>query len=102
MIKRLIKSSDVSDVLSRALAGERLGLEDGVRLFESDHFAAIGAVANEVRRARHGRTTYYIVNCHINYTDVCKNDCAFCAYSRRAGDPGGYVMSASEVVDRAS
>lgn len=102
MIEPIFKSSDVADILDRALAGERLSADDGVRLFESNDFAAVGAAANEIRRRRHCRNTYYVVNCHINYTDICRNDCKFCAYSRREGDPRAYVMSADEVVQRAS
>lgn len=99
---KIISSSDVADILERALAGERLSFEEGVRLFESNDLAAIGAAANEIRRRWHGKNTYYVVNCHINYTDVCRNNCRFCAYSRRQDDPRGYVMSAEEVLRRAS
>ncbi len=102
MIDRIIESSNVADVLRRALNGERLNAEDGVRLFESDDIQAIGAAANEIRRAMNGDRTYYVVNRHINYTDICVNRCAFCAYSRSEGEDGAYVMSVDEVVQRAS
>lgn len=101
MIDDLIYKSDVSDVLERALGGERLSVEDGVRLFESDDIHAIGAAANEVRRRINGNRTYYVVNRHINYTDICKNRCKFCAYSRDEDDPDGYAMPVEEVLDRA-
>lgn len=101
MIDRVLGSSDVGDVLRRALDGERLGVEDGVRLFESRDLAAIGAAANEIRRRMHGERTFYVVNRHINYTDVCKNRCRFCAFSRKEGEDGAYTMSVEEVVDRA-
>ena len=42
------------------------------------------------------------MNRHINYTDICKNRCAFCAYSRSEEDAGAYVMSVDEIVERAS
>lgn len=101
MINQLIQASDVGDVLERALGGERLTLEDGVRLFKSDDIHAIGAVANEVRRRNNGNSTFYVVNRHINYTDICKNRCKFCAYSREENDPDGYAMPVEEVVQRA-
>ncbi len=44
-----MRQSDVADVLGRALDGERLTVDDGVRLFESDDIFAIGAAANEIR-----------------------------------------------------
>lgn len=101
MMDNIIDSSDVGDILRRALDGERLGLEDGVRLFESPDLAAIGSVANVIRRRINGNRTYYVVNRHINYTDICKNRCAFCAFSRSEGEDGAYAMSVEEVVRRA-
>jgi aminodeoxyfutalosine synthase len=92
----------IGDILERALSGERLSVDDGVRLFESDDIHAIGSAANQIRRRLHGDKTYYIVNCHINYTDICVNQCKFCAYSRREDDPRGYVMSAEEAVAKAA
>ena len=101
MIDLIIEDSRVGDILRRVLAGDRLGLEDGVGLFESDALAAIGAAANAVRRRINGEKTYYVVNRHINYTDICKNRCAFCAFSRDEDAPDAYAMSVEEVVDRA-
>ena len=100
MIERIIETSEIGDILLRALDGERLSVEDGVRLFESDDLPAIGAAANQIRRRRNGSRTYYVVNRHVNYTDICKNRCAFCAFSRSESDPGAYAMSVDEVVDR--
>ncbi len=101
MIDEIINKSDVGDVLRRALDGERLSVDDGVRLFESDDLPAIGAAANEVRRRWHGDRTYYVVNRHINYTDVCRNHCAFCAFSRVDGQDGAYLMTVEDIVARA-
>jgi aminodeoxyfutalosine synthase len=92
----------IRGILDKALSGERLSVDDGARLFESDDLHAIGSAANEIRRRLHGNRTYYIVNCHINYTDICTNHCKFCAYSRREDDPSGYVMSAEDAVAKAS
>jgi len=101
MIDRIIETSEVGNILRSALKGERLSVEDGVRLFESDDLPAIGAAANEIRRRWNGDRTYYVVNRHINYTDICRNRCAFCAFSRDTGDPDAYAMSIDEVVEKA-
>ena len=101
MIDTILKSSEVGDILRRNLDGERLTLSDGIRLFESDDLATIGLAANEIRKRINGNQTYYVVNRHINYTDICKNRCAFCAYSRSEDDPDGYAMSVDEVLHRA-
>ncbi|MBI2844601.1 MAG: aminofutalosine synthase MqnE [Armatimonadetes bacterium] len=93
--------SDIADIVEKVQAHERLSFEDGVRLFESNDITAIGCAADMVRRRLNGNKTYYIVNRHINHTDVCKNRCKFCAYSRSEGEDGAYMMSVAEVVARA-
>lgn len=100
-MNRLISHSDVADIIEKVEAGERLSFDDGVRLYKSNDLLAVGWAADMVRRRKNGDRTYYVVNRHINYTDICKNRCKFCAYSRSEGEPGAYAMSISEVMERA-
>ena len=102
MIDRVIEKSDVGDILRRALDGERLDFDDGARLFASGDLHAIGCAANVIRSRINGDRAYYVVNRHINYTDICKNRCAFCAYWRSEEDADAYAMSVDEIVERAS
>ncbi len=102
MIERMSVDSSVGDILRKSLSGERLSLEDGIRLFESDDVWAMAAAADVVRRRLNGNRTHYIVNRHVNHTDICCNNCAFCAYSRVPGDESGYTLSVEDVVRRAS
>ncbi|MDI6829288.1 MAG: aminofutalosine synthase MqnE, partial [Armatimonadota bacterium] len=54
-----------------------------------------------VRRRLNGNRTYYVVNRHINYTNVCKNSCRFCAFSKNENDPGAYTLSIEEIIKKA-
>lgn len=80
-------------------ARERLSFEDGMALFESDDLLAIGSLANSVRERINGDKTYYNVNRHMNYTNVCVSDCAFCSFYRRVKDPEAYEWSVQECVE---
>jgi aminodeoxyfutalosine synthase len=80
--------------------GERLSLEDGRALFACPDVTAVGALAHLRRTALHGESTYFVVNRHINYTNVCVNGCAFCAYQREKGQDGGFELSIAEAVER--
>ncbi len=91
----------VSDIFKKIEAGKRLDFDDGVRLFESVDITGIGAAADSVRRKLNGKRTYYVVNGHINYTDICANRCAFCAFSRDECDPSGYLMSVDDILENA-
>ena len=60
-------------------------------------------MANIVRERKNGNNAFYIVNLHINYSNVCKNECKFCAFSRREmTEDGAYEMSIDEIMERAA
>jgi aminodeoxyfutalosine synthase len=89
------------EIAAKVAAGERLDFADGVRLFRSPDLLGVGRLADAVRRRKHGDRVYFVVNRHINHTNICVNGCAFCAFSKEDGDPAGYLMSLDEVVARA-
>lgn len=88
--------SSIGDKVTR---GDRLSFEEGVELYRSHDIVALGRLANHVRERLNGSLTYYNVNRHINYTNVCVIDCQLCqgAYARKPGQEGGYAMKLAEV-----
>ncbi len=83
-------------------AGARLSFEDGVRLFREADLFALGRLAEEVRRRKNGNRAYYVRNAHINYSNVCAFDCAFCGFRRAKGEEGAWEMPLDEVFRRAA
>ena len=100
-MRELALKSEIGDIIARVEAGERLSFEEGVRLFESNDLLPIGWAANQIRRRLNADRTYFIVNRHINYTNLCKNRCRFCAFSKSDGDPDAYTLSVDDVVRKA-
>lgn len=98
--RRRIEASGLGDIQSKVLSGERLTREDGQALYSHPDLVAIGALANHVRERQHGRAAYYIVNQHINYTNICVAGCKFCAFYRTKKQPGAYVLSPEDVEAR--
>src|SRR5215211_8216378 len=92
-------SAALQPLADKIQTGERLTFEDGIRLFESHDLISIGAMANLVRERLNGDFTYYNVNRHMNYTNVCISDCAFCGFYRRVRHPEAYEWSVEECVD---
>lgn len=90
----------LEDIAGKVERGERLSFEDGVRLYRERDLLAVGALANRVRERLHGDKTYYVVNRHLNYSNVCTLSCRFCAFFRRAGDDGAYEWSVEESLRR--
>jgi aminodeoxyfutalosine synthase len=92
------QNMDLADIRDKVDAGERLSFEDGVRLFQCPEPLAVGALAHRVRTRLHGDKAFYVVNRHVNYTNVCVNGCAFCAYQREEGQTGGFVLTREDVL----
>ncbi|MBV6466132.1 MAG: Aminodeoxyfutalosine synthase [Anaerolineales bacterium] len=100
-METLLRLSPVYDILQKAAEGKRLNFEDGVRLFRSNDILPIGHTANIVRERKNGNKAYYITNRHINYSNICKNRCKFCAFSREKEAPGSYEMALDEILEKA-
>src|SRR5436190_10567834 len=86
--------TDIGSILDKAIAGERLTWDEGVRLFDCKDLARLGRAADAVTRRLHPeRFRTYNIDRNINYTNVCAAVCDFCAFYRKAGDTGAYVLT---------
>jgi len=83
-------------------AGQRLTAAEGLALYQEPDLEWVGALANLVRERRYGIRTTYIVNMHLNYSNLCTLSCMFCAFARKRGQEGGYEMSMDEMLERVS
>ena len=88
-------------VEEKVARGERLSADDGAALFRSPDLVRIGRLADHARRERVGDDVYFVVNRHINYTNVCRNRCRFCAFSRDEGEEGAFTLTVGEVLAKA-
>src|SRR3972149_6653744 len=90
-----------SELLSKAVAGDRLSPEEGLRLLESHDLAALGRAADEVPRRLHPENyRTYNIDRNINYTNVCTAVCDFCAFYRSPKSSEGYVLEREEVYQK--
>jgi len=115
------RDGSLREIAEKVKRGERLTGEDGCALYRSTDVLSIGMLADRVRRRLHGRTAYYNVNRHINYTNFCVLRCKFCSFYRpypagqavrraalpifgaaASGGPDAYELSIDEVVARAA
>jgi aminodeoxyfutalosine synthase len=94
--KRLIPIWD------RVRAGERLSAAEGLALFESHDVTALGRMADHVARHKSGEKVYFVINTHINPTNVCALNCKFCDYVSDRNDEGAWEMTVEEILDHIS
>jgi aminodeoxyfutalosine synthase len=82
--------------------GERLDLEDGLTLMESDDLLALGELADLARRVRGGDDrVYFVQNLYLNQTNVCRVKCKFCAFAATQRQEHAYTLSPDELVEDA-
>jgi cyclic dehypoxanthinyl futalosine synthase len=85
--------SSIDPILTKALAGERIQLEECVALFESDEIEKMGHTANQIMLRFHPEPiTTFVIGRNINYTNICDVYCRFCAFYRAPGSKEGYVL----------
>ena len=91
-------------VAEKLAAGERLDLDDAVRLFESRDLLAVGALADAKNREKNGDRVFFSSNQHINPTNVCilRNTCVFCSFARMPKEEGAYTRTLEEVLAEAA
>jgi aminodeoxyfutalosine synthase len=87
----------LESIREKATASERLSQEEGEFLFSHTDLLAVAQLAHHVRLKRHGTTTYYNWNLHLNSTNVCEASCLFCSFARlKTGMPQAYTMSVDD------
>ncbi len=87
-------------IYEKVLNNSRLSKKDGIYIYETYDLIGVGRIAHHVRKRKHGQKAYYIYNQHLNYTNVCKNRCEFCAYAKDDGQKGAYAWSIEDIEKR--
>lgn len=90
----------MNEIKEKVAHGERLSIDDGLFLYESDDLLTIGQLANEVNLKKNGRNVYFIENMSLYFTNVCEATCAFCHFKRKPGEEGAYTYSPLEMVEQ--
>ena len=88
-------------ISAKVRAAQRITADEALYLFTSNDLLAIGELAALANESKNGKKVFFNVNRHINPTNVCVNRCAFCAFSRTAGEDGAYTLALDEICRRA-
>lgn len=92
--------SGLKKIAEKVRQQQRITDEEGILLFEKGSLAFVGALANYIRESKHGDTTYFNRNFHIEPTNVCVFSCKFCSYSRLyARKEEGWELSIDQMLD---
>ena len=87
----------LESIENKLLSGHRLTFDDGLNLYQSPDLLGVARLAHRVRTEKHGFQAFFIINQHLNYTNICRNLCRFCAYARRENQSGGFTLSLEQI-----
>ena len=83
----------VGEILESRVEGRRIDFDEATQLFEEADLLDLGSAADRIRERLHpDNVISYIIDRNINYTNVCKEFCSFCAFYRVKGDSEAYVL----------
>ncbi len=94
----LISDPVLEPIWEKVQAGERLTADEGVEILETDDFAAVGLMADYAKRKASGDKVYFVLNRHLNPTNICVLSCKFCDYAKKPGAEGAYEMSMEQML----
>ncbi|MBI4810468.1 MAG: aminofutalosine synthase MqnE, partial [Ignavibacteriales bacterium] len=80
--------------------GERLSLEDGLVLFNTNDLISLGKMASYVQQQKSGDAVYFVLNQKIEHTNVCVLSCKFCDFAKKKGEPDAYKMATEEILSK--
>ncbi len=89
--------NNLNEIKEIVCSGGRLDFNHGMILYKSHDLIGIGKLANYIKNQRHGKKAYYIYNQHLNYTNICKNKCLFCAFGKTEKSDGAYAYSINDI-----
>ncbi len=78
----------------------RLTGDAALKLFETEDLLELSKAADNIRKNKFGDQTTFIIDRNINYTNVCKNECKFCAFWRRKNQSGAYLLTHEEILQK--
>ncbi len=91
-------TTEINQIANRRLHGGRISLAEALFLYQEADLFTLGDLADKVNRTINGTTVYYNINHHINPTNICVNQCRFCAYSKLEGEEGAYEQSITDIL----
>ena len=76
---------------------ERINFDEALKLYRENDLLFLARAARKMKERKTGKKIFYVINRHINLTNICSSNCPLCAFQCRSGDKRGYTLEISDV-----
>src|SRR3972149_8261089 len=97
-VEKLCFDKALFPIINKVADGGRLSFEDGLTVMNTADLNTVGMLADYIKRKRVGDKVYFVVNRHVNPTNICAISCKFCAFGKPKGAAGTYEMTFDEIL----
>jgi cyclic dehypoxanthinyl futalosine synthase len=85
-------------VLTEIMREKRLSPEEALILFKKADLLELAKASDAVCRRKHPEEIVtFLIDRNINYTNICQNQCSFCAFYRTKDHPEAYILSQEDI-----
>lgn len=97
-VEMLCSDKNLLPILKKVEKGERLSFNDGLTILQSPDLNSVGMMADYVKRKKAGDKVYFVVNRHVNPSNICAISCKFCAFGTTKKSANAYELSHDQML----
>jgi aminodeoxyfutalosine synthase len=101
-IETICTDKDLLPILDKVGNEQRLSFEDGLTIMATPDLHSVGMMADYVKRKKNGDKVYFVVNRHINPSNICAISCKFCAFGTTKKSANAYELSHEQMLSMIS
>ena len=94
----LCSDRNLIHIKEKILDNQRLDLDDAESIMLSSDINSLGVLARYKKFVKDGERIYFVVNRHINPSNICAISCKFCAFGKPKGSSDTYEMTIDEIL----
>ena len=101
-IETICTDKKLLPILEKVEKEERLTFDDGMVIMDTPDLHSVGMMADYVKRKKAGDKVYFVVNRHVNPSNICAISCRFCAFGTTKKSANAYELSHEQILSMLS
>ena len=82
---------------NKAANHTRINFDEALALYKDNDLLFLAKTARSMKESKSGKNIFYIINRHINLTNICSSNCPLCAFQCKADDKRGYILELEDI-----